>query len=115
MNRKPNFSSRNNICWDCENACGGCVWSEIDPDTKRPRFEPVPGWTAEEVTINMGKGRQNVKGYHITACPQFVMDKRTTSAKFDKQELTPEQNERFLESMRFLSRRLKKVGGNQMD
>lgn len=68
---------KGNICWDCENACGDCSWSEIDVDTKRPRFEPVPGWTAEEVLLNMGKGRI-VQSYRITACPQFRPDAPAT-------------------------------------
>ena len=50
-----------NICFDCENACGDCEWSEIDPITKYPRFAPVRGWTAEPSKI----------GTHITACPKF--------------------------------------------
>lgn len=65
----PNPHKRANICFDCENACGNCSWSAVDMDGKL-RFEPVPGWTARKVTINLGKGR-TAETYHITDCPQF--------------------------------------------
>lgn len=61
---------KGNICFDCDNACGDCSWSAVDPDTGKLRFEPVPGWTATPVKLNMGKGRIH-DTYHITACPQF--------------------------------------------
>lgn len=57
-----------NICFDCDRACGGCSWSEVDLETKRTRFEPVPGWTAKKVLLH---GDQT---YHITACPLFKPD-----------------------------------------
>lgn len=73
---------KTNICFDCQNACGGCSWSEINPETKKPRFEPVPGWTAQEVILNVGRSRSGyglVHTYHITACPQFVPDEKRAS------------------------------------
>lgn len=68
---------RTNICIDCQKACGGCSWSEADPVTGKLRFEPVPGWTAKKVLLNLGRrsgnGRKVVtETYHITACPEFV-------------------------------------------
>ena len=67
---------RTNICIECQKACGGCSWSEMDPVTGTIRFEPVPGWTAEKVLLNFGtttSGRKVVtETYHITACPEFV-------------------------------------------
>lgn len=71
--------NRTNICIDCQKACGGCSWSEIDPATKKIRFEPVPGWTAKKVRLNsgiMGGKRRILETYHITACPEFVRDER---------------------------------------
>lgn len=68
-------SGKANICFDCQKACGGCSWTELDPATKKPRFEPVPGWTAEKSLLNVGsdrKGGKWVETYHITACPQFA-------------------------------------------
>ena len=64
---------KSNICFECKNACGGCAWTEIDPETNRPRFAPVPGWTATKTKINMAKG-MIVDGYHITECPLFERD-----------------------------------------
>ena len=70
---------KTNICFDCANACGGCSWSEVDPATKKPRFEPVPGWTAKKVMLKAGMAHSKsiyVETYHITACPEFVPDNR---------------------------------------
>lgn len=57
-----------NICFDCENACGGCSWAK--------KYEPVPGWTAEKchLPVNNFGGVQFVETYHITACPEFIPD-----------------------------------------
>ena len=74
----PVTGTKTNICFRCQNACGGCSWSEIDPDTKKPRYEPVPGWTAKKVLLNVGyncKKRRLIETYHITACPEFIPDK----------------------------------------
>ena len=74
----PN-ESKTNICFDCQKACGGCSWSEIDPATKKPRFEPVPGWTANKVMLKLGTAHSKsvwAETYHITACPEFVPDRR---------------------------------------
>ena len=71
------INSRTNICFDCQKACGGCSWSELDPATKKPRFEPVPVWTAEKkkLIVSCSKGKRIViDTYHITACPEFVPD-----------------------------------------
>ena len=69
------LGSKTNICFDCANACGGCSWSEIDPVTKKPRFEPVPGWTAKKVRLKL-RTKHYAETYHITACPEFVPDNR---------------------------------------
>ena len=94
-----------NICFDCQNACGGCSWSEIKPDTKRPRFEPVPGWTAKKVILNCGTfkgGKVLVETYHITKCPQFIRD---VKRKGDKRQLTEEQDKAFLANLNNYLRR----------
>ena len=70
-----------NICIDCKNACGGCSWSEWDSVTDKPRYEPVPGWTAERVLLKLGHRNGKpvvVHTYHITACPQFESGGRPT-------------------------------------
>lgn len=68
-----------NICFDCRKACGDCSWSEIDPETKKPRFEPVPGWTAKKTMVKSRTGKKSdwLETYHITACPEFVPDERS--------------------------------------
>ena len=69
-------NSHANICFDCKNACGGCSWTEFDTKAGHPRFEPVPGWTAEPAILNLGNshGRPQLREtYHITACPEFVL------------------------------------------
>lgn len=61
-----------NICFDCERACGGCSWTEVDPETGKLRWEPVPGWTAEPTVLKIGSNQTGLRyqeTYHITACP----------------------------------------------
>lgn len=80
-----------NICFDCKKACGGCSWTELDSQTLRPRFEPVPGWTATETVINMGGDHHlKVTSYHITACPLFEKDRdreESNNCELDLNEL----------------------------
>lgn len=74
-----------NICFDCQKACSGCSWSELDYNTGKPRFEPIPGWKAEKVPYCSGwnaYGGKYEDTYHITACPEFVRDEpRKSSSK----------------------------------
>ena len=80
-----------NICFDCQKACGGCSWTEIDPNTGKPRFAPVEGWTADRVLINLGNEggvRRLSETYHIMRCPEFVPDKQRES---DDRNITLEQ------------------------
>ena len=69
-----------NICISCKKACGGCSWTAVDPITDKLKFEPVPGWTAKEVSLNIGKNKHGkrsfVSTYWITACPLFEADER---------------------------------------
>ena len=92
-----------NICIDCQNACGGCSWSAWDNDADRPRYEPVPGWTAKRVLLNLGDadgGPRFVYTYQITACPQFVPDPPRKRRPSDRYALTEEQSRLFLARMR---------------
>ena len=88
-------NNHTNICFDCKRACGGCSWSENDPVTGKIRFEPVPGWTAERVPINLSWGIDFT--YHITACPLFEPDEPRKRRASDKLELTAEQSRLFVE------------------
>lgn len=64
------------LCWKCQNACGGCPWTEVDPVTKKVRFEPVPGWDAKPVRrwTTTGSLRVRMESYSIKSCPMFVPD-----------------------------------------
>ena len=71
-----------NICFDCQKACGGCSWSAIDPKTEKPAFKPVPGWTAEKVSLIVGSWNNHktiVETYYVKDCPEFVPDKQRYS------------------------------------
>ena len=103
--RGKNGNIGTNICFDCQKACGGCSWSELDPNTGKPRFEPVPGWTAEKVklqTTSTPKGRVIVETYYITACPEFVKDEPRKSGHLI---LTEEQSKLFLDNVTRILRR----------
>lgn len=70
--------SRANICFDCKRAVGDCSWSELDPQTGKPRFEPVPGWTAKPSTLyrnERGKrGKHEPYSWRVIACPIFIRE-----------------------------------------
>lgn len=79
------FNQRSNeLCFNCKNACGGCSWSALDPATNKPKYEPVPGWTAKKVMLKLGISHAKVKWvqtYHITACPQYEPDRKRRCAR----------------------------------
>lgn len=54
-------------CWTCKLACGSCPWSELDPNTKQIRFQPIPGWDAEAVVYDSNGVK--VQTYKIYSCP----------------------------------------------
>lgn len=58
----------NTLCWGCQNACGGCSWSDYD------ERKPVDGWTAERVQIKLN----GVWGttYNVITCPEFIPDEK---------------------------------------
>ena len=55
------------ICWDCQNACGDCSWSD------HWKHEPVPGWKADRVPLKLGDGRYTAT-YIVRECPEFLRD-----------------------------------------
>lgn len=102
---RGNKETRTNICFDCQKAVGGCSWSEINPDTRKPRFEPVPGWTAEKVLLRTGtdqRGASVVETYAITACPLFEEDE---PRKVDYRQLTLAQSQNFLDNVERILRK----------
>ena len=57
------------LCWTCQNACGGCSWAD--------RLEPVSGWTATPVIMRYkDKNMRDLETYSITACPEYTEDAR---------------------------------------
>lgn len=69
-----NVITQTNICMECAKACGGCSWTAVAADGTTLLWQPVEGWTATPVKINVkaegGKVRE-IDSYHITACPEF--------------------------------------------
>lgn len=97
--------SKCNICFDCKNACGGCSWTELDPNTGKVRFEPVPGWTAEKTSMLIcprGSEKKWVITYRITGCPLFEHDDYRPS---NNVMLTETESKHFLENIQKILRR----------
>ena len=88
------YTKQANICFDCENATGGCSWSALDPVTGKPQFKPVPGWTATPAVLQAKNGSYQYKWdtYSITACPQFVPtpERKVPSDYISEPEKKPE-------------------------
>jgi len=59
---------RQTLCWDCENACGGCSWSDHWKHT------PVEGWTAKRTRLRMDKDDYG-DSYIVIECPEFKRDR----------------------------------------
>ena len=66
------FKKKEQLCWECKNACGGCDWSR--------KLLPVKGGEAEETTVGMTvyeEGRKiykQVKSFKIKSCPKFIKE-----------------------------------------
>ena len=69
------------LCWGCQNACGGCSWSD------HWEHKPVYGWTAEMVSIKLN-GEQGTT-YNVISCPEFIPDKRKEPKKKRKGRKKP--------------------------
>lgn len=57
------------LCWDCDNACGGCPWAD--------KFQPVDGWTADYQPVKAINGKKEtllLDSYMVKSCPLFVPD-----------------------------------------
>lgn len=79
---------KTSICWTCENACGGCSWSD------HWIHEPVPGWDATKTalkTYNRETGAMEYStSYIVHACPEYAPDRRTRKAKPEYKTLRDE-------------------------
>lgn len=58
------------LCEVCDNALGGCSWSEKD------KQQPVPGWTAvrKDIIVGDGKSRHLTESYAVFKCPEFKLE-----------------------------------------
>lgn len=58
------------LCEVCDNALGGCSWSEKD------KQQPIPGWTAvrKDIIVGDGKSRHLTESYAVFECPQFKLE-----------------------------------------
>lgn len=55
---------REQLCWRCKNACGGCKWSK--------ELKPIDGWVAEFTIVGDSMG--SFSSYKIKKCPEFIRD-----------------------------------------
>lgn len=57
------------LCWICQKACGGCSWSDA--------LIPVKGWDAVKVYRKYNDEDETLNfTYRITSCPQFISDRK---------------------------------------
>ena len=73
------------LCEICQNACGGCSWSE------RGVQKPVEGWDAirNDLYVNHGTVGKPIsfldESYIVLDCPQCVPDKFAKRYPFDRE------------------------------
>lgn len=78
-------------CWGCQKAGGGCTWSAEGEDGAI-RFEPVPGWDAEQIPWRRYNSMADGYTYKIYDCPEFapllpVREKKVIRKEQDVSEL----------------------------
>lgn len=66
-----------NICFDCQLAVGFCPWCEVDPETKKIRWQPIDGWVADVVPYQNAMGNWGTT-FSIKSCTMFVPDEIKT-------------------------------------
>jgi hypothetical protein len=59
-----------NLCFDCENYCGKCSWTETDPATGKTKFQPVEGWVTRK--LSRRENRKWIVVEQIVECPLFI-------------------------------------------
>jgi predicted nucleic acid-binding Zn ribbon protein len=61
MNKEK--KQKDQLCWSCANATGGCSWSS--------KLQPVEGWNAIEVMVKEKDGYA-FRTYKIMSCPKHI-------------------------------------------
>lgn len=64
INLKKGYK-KDQLCWDCQKACGNCSWSK--------KLKPIKGWVVQP-TIIKSNGEPTIHTYKIIKCPEFVRD-----------------------------------------
>ena len=65
IKNKSNYHKKRKeqLCWTCKNATGGCSWSDS--------LIPVKGWCAKPTVINECDGT-SFESYEINSCPNYI-------------------------------------------
>ena len=65
---KPRLNKNDSLCWDCQNACGGCNWSRS--------LKSVEGWNVEVKKIqHKANGRTTFdESCRVISCPEYIPD-----------------------------------------
>jgi hypothetical protein len=66
--KKPYESANDTLCWKCQNATGGCSWSQ--------ELKPVEGWVAKKTKIRLQRGANDIDSFIVRKCPEFIPDER---------------------------------------
>lgn len=81
------YGTESQLCESCENACGGCRWSD--------ELLPVEGWNVEPTKVYIDK-RKPIDSFHVKSCPMYKPDKT-----HNIQSLTDEAFYRLIYAMLF--------------
>lgn len=92
MNKKGINKGKENICFNCKNACCGCSWSQF--------FIPVKGWTATKTTLKVNDIK-TISTYNITACPLFELSQKPSPTDI-KRKIASELGIKRLASLNIL-------------
>lgn len=64
------------LCWTCQNACGGCSWSDRS-------FTPVEGWDAVPTVLHAKHTGERVDSFLVKECPQYKADEGYKPEEYD--------------------------------
>lgn len=76
------------LCWTCQNACGGCLWSAS--------LTPIKGWIAIK-TRKKDSHNGIYDAYHIDECPQYTPDNPPKPKRKQGKGLTSDEKKLILD------------------